>query len=101
VQKLPVAYDKVRAACISDYPGQLSGGLGMKRNVGGKDHTARLMIASAGLAIGLFAKRGWIKALAFSIGGAELATAIAKYSLLNRVLNRNTHHLKDQIRQAA
>ena len=73
----------------------------MKRNVGGKDHTARLMIASAGLAIGLFAKRGWIKALAFSIGGAELATAIAKYSLLNRVLNRNTHHLKDQIRQAA
>jgi hypothetical protein len=73
----------------------------MKRNVGGKDQTARLMIGSAGIAIGLFAKRGWIKALGFSIGGAELATAIARYSLVNRVLKRNTYHLTDQIRQVA
>lgn len=62
----------------------------MKRNLGGKDQTVRLMIASAGVAIGLFAKRGWIKALAFSIGGTELATAIARYSPLNAFLRRNT-----------
>jgi DUF2892 family protein len=75
--------------------------VGMKRNVGGKDQTARLMMGSAGIAIGLFAKRGWIKALGFSIGGAELATAIARYSLVNRVLKRNTYHPTDQIRQVA
>jgi hypothetical protein len=62
----------------------------MKRNVGGKDQTVRLMIGSAGVAIGFFAKRGWIKALGFSIGGTELATAIARYSPLNKVLGRNT-----------
>ena len=62
----------------------------MERNLGGRDQTVRLMIASAGVAIGLFAKRGWIKALGFSIGGTELATAIARYSPLNKLLNRNT-----------
>ena len=62
----------------------------MKRNVGGKDQTVRLMIASAGIAIGLFAKRGWIKALGFGIGGTELTTAIARYSPLNKVIGRNT-----------
>ena len=62
----------------------------MKRNVGGKDQTARFMIASAGVAIGLFAKRGWIKALGFSIGGAELASAITRYSPLNECMHRNT-----------
>ena len=62
----------------------------MKRNVGGRDQTVRLMIASAGIAIGLFAKRGWIKALGFSIGGTELATAIARYSPVNELLGRNT-----------
>jgi Protein of unknown function (DUF2892) len=62
----------------------------MKRNVGGKDQTVRFMIASAGVATGLFAKRGWIKALGFSIGGAELASAITRYSPLNECLHRNT-----------
>ena len=62
----------------------------MKRNVGGKDQTTRFMIASAGVAIGLFAKRGWIKALGYGIGGAELASAITRYSLLNQCLHRNT-----------
>ena len=62
----------------------------MKRNVGGKDQTIRFMIASAGIMMGLFAKRGWIKALGFSLGGAELATAISRYSPLNEVLGRNT-----------
>ncbi len=62
----------------------------MKRNVGGKDQTVRFMIASAGITMGLFAKRGWIKALGFSLGGAELATAISRYSPVNSVLRRNT-----------
>lgn len=62
----------------------------MKHNVGGKDQTARFMIASAGIAIGLFAKRRWIKALGFSIGGGELATAITRYSPFNRLVGRNT-----------
>lgn len=62
----------------------------MKRNVGGKDQTVRLMIASGGIAMGLFAKRGWLKALGFSIGGAELAAAIARYSPLNKALGRDT-----------
>ncbi len=62
----------------------------MERNVGGKDQTIRFMIASAGITMGLFAKRGWLKALGFSLGGAELATAIARYSPLNKVLGRNT-----------
>jgi hypothetical protein len=62
----------------------------MKQNVGGKDQTIRFMIASAGIMMGLFAKRGWIKALGFSLGGVELATAISRYSPLNEVLARNT-----------
>jgi DUF2892 family protein len=62
----------------------------MRRNVGGKDQTVRLMIASAGMAMGIFAKRGWIKALGFSLGGAELATAITRYSPINSALHRNT-----------
>lgn len=62
----------------------------MKHNVGHKDQTVRFMIATSGISIGLFAKRGWIKALGFVIGGTELATAITKYSLLNRALRRNT-----------
>lgn len=62
----------------------------MKHNVGGKDQTARFMIASAAITMGLFAKRGWIKALGFSIGGTALFTAIARYSPLNEVLRRNT-----------
>ncbi len=68
----------------------LLGGQRMKHNVGGKDQTIRFMIASAGITMGLFAKRGWLKALGFSLGGAELATAIARYSPLNKVLGRNT-----------
>jgi len=60
----------------------------MKRNVGTKDQTVRLMIASAGIMMGLFAKRGWIKALGFSIGGTELATAITRRSPLNQLLGR-------------
>ena len=60
----------------------------MKRNVGDKDRTVRFMIASAGIAIGLFAKRRWIKSLGFSIGGAELATAITRCSPLNSLLRR-------------
>ncbi len=62
----------------------------MESNVGHKDRTVRFMIASSGISIGLFAKRRWIKALGFSIGGAELATAIAGYSPLNKILGRNT-----------
>ncbi len=62
----------------------------MKHNVGGRDQMVGFTIASAGITMGLFAKRGWIKALGFSIGGAELATAIARYSPLNEVLRRNT-----------
>lgn len=62
----------------------------MKRNVGGKDQTARFMIASAGLAIGLFAKRGWIKALGFSVGGTELFSAVTRYSPMNDLLHINT-----------
>lgn len=62
----------------------------MKRNVGGKDQTVRFMIASAGIAIGLFAKRRWIKTLGFSIGGGELATAITRYDPLNHLIGRNT-----------
>ena len=60
----------------------------MKRNVGDKDRTVRFMIASAGIAIGVFAKRRWIKSLGFSIGGAELATAITRCSPLNSMLRR-------------
>jgi hypothetical protein len=70
----------------------------MKHNVGGKDQTIRFMIASAGIMMGLFAKRGWLKALGFSIGGTELATAITRYSPLNEVLGRNTG---SQLRRAA
>ena len=62
----------------------------MKRNVGGKDQTVRWMVASAAVAVGVFAKRKWVKALGFSIGGAELATAITRYSPLNECLHRNT-----------
>jgi hypothetical protein len=60
----------------------------IKRNVGGKDQTVRFMIASAGITMGLFAKRGWLKALGFSIGGVELATAITRYSPLNQLVGR-------------
>jgi hypothetical protein len=60
----------------------------MKRYVGGKDQTVRFMIASAGITMGLFAKRGWLKALGFSIGGVELATAITRYSPLNQLVGR-------------
>ena len=62
----------------------------MRRNVGGKDQTVRFMIASAGIMMGLFAKRRWIRALGFSIGGGELATAISRYSPMNEMLGRNT-----------
>jgi Inner membrane protein YgaP-like, transmembrane domain len=62
----------------------------MKRNLGGKDQTVRFMIASAGITMGLFAKRGWIRAVGFGVGGAELATAISRHSLLNKALHRNT-----------
>lgn len=62
----------------------------MKRNLGGKDQTIRFMIASGGIMMGLFAKRRWIKVLGFSIGGGELATAIARYSPLNEIVGRNT-----------
>jgi hypothetical protein len=60
----------------------------MKRNVGGKDLTVRFMIASGGIMMGLFAKRGWLKALGFTIGGTELATAITRRSPLNQLLGR-------------
>jgi hypothetical protein len=60
----------------------------MKRNVSGKDQTVRFMIASAGIMMGLFAKRGWLKALGFTIGGTELATAITRRSPLNQLLGR-------------
>jgi hypothetical protein len=46
------------------------------------------MIASAGIMMGLFAKRGWLKALGFTIGGTELATAITRRSPLNQLLGR-------------
>jgi len=64
----------------------------MKRNVGKgtKDQTVRFMIASGGIMMGLFAKRGWLKALGFSLGGAELTTAIVRYSPLNTLLRRST-----------
>ncbi len=62
----------------------------MKHNLGGKDQTVRFIIASAGVTMGLFAKRGWLKALGFSIGGAELAAAITRHSPVNRLLGRNT-----------
>jgi hypothetical protein len=62
----------------------------MKHNVGGKDQMARFMVASGGIMMGLFAKRGWLRALGFGIGGAELASAISRYSLMNDVLRRNT-----------
>ncbi len=62
----------------------------MKHNVGGKDQTIRFIIASAGITMGLFAKRGWLKALGFSIGGTELVTAITRYSPFNEVFGRNT-----------
>jgi hypothetical protein len=60
----------------------------MKRNVGDKDRTVRFMIASAAIAIGLFAKRRWLRSLGFSIGGAELTSAITRYSPLNSILRR-------------
>lgn len=63
----------------------------MKHNVGGKDQTIRFMIASGGIMMGIFAKRGWLKALGFSLGGAELATAISRYSVVNDVLKRDTY----------
>jgi beta-alanine degradation protein BauB len=76
----------------------------MKRNVGGTDETMRFMIASAGLTMGLFAKRGWVKALGMAVGLAELATAITRYSPLNDLLDRNTgfrsasvHPLRDPV----
>ena len=62
----------------------------MRRNLGGKDHTVRLVIAGACVAMGIFAKRGWLRALGFSIGGTELATAITRFSPLNAVLHRST-----------
>jgi len=62
----------------------------MKHNVGGKDQTARFMIASGALMMGLFAKRNWVRVLGFSLGGAQLASAISRYSLMNRVLQRDT-----------
>lgn len=62
----------------------------MKRNVGRKDQTVRFMIASAGVTAGLFAKRRWVKALGFGIGGTELATAITRYSPLNDCLHKHT-----------
>ncbi len=62
----------------------------MKRNVSGKDQTVRFMIASASIMMGLFAKRGWLKALGFSIGGSELATAITRYCPLNQLVGRKT-----------
>jgi hypothetical protein len=62
----------------------------MKHNVGRKDQTVRFMIASSGISIGLFAKRGWIKALGFAVGGAELATAITRYSPLYQFAGKNT-----------
>ncbi len=73
----------------------------MKHNVGGKDQTIRFMIASAAISMGIFAKRGWIKALGFSLGGAELASAIARYSLVNELLRRNTSHGMDRVKQIA
>jgi hypothetical protein len=60
----------------------------MKRNVSGKDLTVRFMIASGGIMMGLFAKRGWLKVLGFGIGGTELATAITRRSPLNQLLGR-------------
>lgn len=72
----------------------------MMRNVGGKDQTVRFMIASAGITMGLFAKRGWLKALGFALGGAELATAISRFSVLNQALRRNTRS-PENIRQIA
>jgi beta-alanine degradation protein BauB len=76
----------------------------MKRNVGGTDETAGFLIASAGLTMGLFAKRGWLKALGMAIGLAELATAVTRYSPLNELLDRNTafrrasvHPLRDPV----
>jgi hypothetical protein len=62
----------------------------MKRNLGHKDRTVRFMIASSGISIGLFAKPGWLKVLGFALGGAELASAISRYSVMNHVLGRNT-----------
>jgi hypothetical protein len=73
----------------------------MKRNVGGKDQTVRFMIASAGIMMGLFAKRSWIRALGFAIGGVELASAISRYSLLNEVVGRDSSHPGDEVRQIA
>lgn len=72
----------------------------MRRNLGGKDRTVRFMIASSGISIGLFAKRGWIKALGFAIGGAELASAIAGYSVFNEVMHRDTARLTEKLRAA-
>jgi len=73
----------------------------MKRNVGGKDQTVRFMIASGALMMGLFAKRGWIKAFGFALGGAELATAISRYSIINDALRRDTFGTADRMRQVA
>ena len=69
----------------------------MKHNVGGKEQTVRFMIASAGIMMGLFAKRGWLKALGFSIGGSQLVTAITRHSLANRVVGEIT----DKVRKIA
>lgn len=66
----------------------------MRRNVGGKDQTVRFMMGSAGVAVGLFAKRGWLRALGFSIGGSALASAISRYSLLNEIVGKNTAGMK-------
>ena len=62
----------------------------MQRNVGGKDRTVRFMIASGAIVMGIFAKRRWLRTLGFSVGGAELASAISGCSPLNRALGRNT-----------
>jgi len=73
----------------------------MKHNLGGKDQTVRFMIASAGIMMGVFAKRGWIRALGFSLGGAELVSAITRYSVLNQALRRNTARVTEKVAQIA
>ncbi len=71
----------------------------MERNLGGTDRTVRLMIASGGIMMGLFAKRPWLKALGFGIGGGELAVALARQSPLNKLLGRNSY--QPAMKQAA
>jgi hypothetical protein len=66
----------------------------MKRNIGGRHQTVQFMIASGALTMGLFAKRGWLKALGLALGGPALATAITRHSVFSDALSKGMRALR-------